>query len=118
MFFPPKAAGRRLERRSRVAALAAFVTIRASLVCNKQMLECSWVTEFDSMRVERFKQSTKEKLRGLRCPDHRQPPRLHFSGCTLRDVTISMSGCCEKLMEMANARIALAAPEADIRKPA
>jgi hypothetical protein len=76
------------------------------------------VTDFDSLRVERFKQSTKEKLRGLRCPDHHQPPRLHFSGSSLRDVTIAMSGCCERLMELANARIASARTEADLRKPA
>jgi len=69
------------------------------------------------VHVERFKQSTKNKLRGLRCPDHRQPPRLHFSGGSLRDITISMSGCCQKLMEIANARIATAAPaEVEIRK--
>jgi hypothetical protein len=82
------------------------------------MLECSQVTDFDSMRVERFKQATKEKLRGLRCPEHHQPPRLHFSGGTLREMTISMSGCCERLMELANARIALRAAGAEIRKPA
>ena len=71
------------------------------------------------MRVERFKQSTREKLRGLRCPEHHQVPRLHFSGYSLRDTTISMSGCCEKLMELANARISSpASTEADIRKPA
>lgn len=75
--------------------------------------------DFDRARVEQFKQSTKDRLRGLRCPDHHQPPRLHFQGTSLRDTTISMSGCCEKLMALANARIALAsAPEADIRKPA
>jgi hypothetical protein len=85
------------------------------------MLECSWVADFDSIRVERFKQATKEKLHGLRCPDHHQSPRLHFSGLTLRDITISMSGCCEKLMELANARIAAtgtAALEAEVRKRA
>jgi hypothetical protein len=77
------------------------------------------VTDFDSLRVVRFKQLTKEKLRGLRCPDHHQPPRLHFSGSSLRDIDVSLSGCCEKLMQLANARIALApAAEADIRKPA
>jgi hypothetical protein len=77
------------------------------------------VTDFDSVRVERLKQATKDKLRGLRCPDHHQPPRLHFSGNGLRDIDISMSGCCEKLMALANARIASApAQEADIRKPA
>jgi hypothetical protein len=82
------------------------------------MLECSWVTDFDSMRVERFKQSTKEKLRGVRCPEHHQAPRLHFLGYSMREMTISMSGCCERLMELANARIACAATAADIRKPA
>jgi hypothetical protein len=77
------------------------------------------VADFDTLRVERFKQLTKEKLRGLRCPDHHQPPRLHFSGSSLRDIDVSLSGCCEKLMQLANARIALApAVEADIRKPA
>jgi len=83
------------------------------------MLKCLCVTDFDNVRVERFKEWTKEKLRGVRCPDHRQPPRLHFSGKSLRDITISLSGCCEKLMEVANARIAAAVTtEAEIRKPA
>jgi hypothetical protein len=44
---------------------------------------------------------------------------LHFSGVGLRDITISMSGCCDRLMALANERIAsLPAQEADIRKPA
>ena len=48
-----------------------------------------------------------------------EPPRLHFQGVSLSDITISMSGCCEKLMELANARISSAASTAaDIRKPA
>lgn len=77
------------------------------------------LTDFDSIRVERFKQSTKEKLRGVRCPEHHQTPRLHFSGSSLRDITISLSGCCEKLMELANLRIgSTAATETEIRKPA
>jgi hypothetical protein len=76
-------------------------------------------TDFDKVRLEQFKQSTKEKLRGVRCPDHHQPPRLQFHGVSLRDITISISGCCDRLMELANARIAMAATaERDIRKPA
>jgi hypothetical protein len=84
------------------------------------MVECSLVpTDIEQARMERFKQSTKEKLRGVRCPQHRQPPRLHFTGASLRDVAISMTGCCAQLMELANARIAApGAPAADIRKPA
>jgi 5'-3' exonuclease len=77
------------------------------------------LADFDGARAEQFKQSTKDKLRGLRCPDHHQPPRLHFQGALLREITISMSGCCEKLMELANARIASApATAGGLRKPA
>jgi hypothetical protein len=76
-------------------------------------------TDSERARVERFKQSTREKLRGVRCPEHHQPPRLHFHGASLREITISLSGCCARLMELANARVAMAEPvEADIRKPA
>ena len=58
------------------------------------------------MSVEEFKKTTARKLETVRCPDHRQPPRLKFSGTTLRDVTIQMSGCCSKLLELANRAIA------------
>ena len=62
-------------------------------------------TDFDSLRVERFKQATEDKLRDVRCPEHNQAPRIRFHGTSLRDITISLSGCCHKLMEIANARI-------------
>jgi len=68
----------------------------------------SVLADFDRIRVERFKQSTEDKLRDVRCPEHNQPPRLRFQGNTLRDISISLSGCCAKLMEIANARIASA----------
>jgi 5'-3' exonuclease len=65
----------------------------------------SVLADFDRIRVERFKQSTEDKLRDVRCPEHNQPPRLRFQGNTLRDISISLSGCCAKVMEIANARI-------------
>ena len=58
------------------------------------------------MSVQEFKEFTARKLEGVRCPDHRQPPRLKFQGATLRDVTIQMSGCCAKLLDIANKAIA------------
>jgi hypothetical protein len=73
------------------------------------------VTDFDRRGVERFKRETEQKLRGLRCPEHRQSPRLRFHGTSLRDITISLSGCCEQIMHLANARIG-SAPES--REPA
>ena len=56
--------------------------------------------------VREFQERTELKVRDLRCPDHRQPPRLKFQGSTLREVTIQMSGCCNKLIEIANRAIA------------
>jgi hypothetical protein len=56
--------------------------------------------------MDDFKQQTGAKLRDVRCPKHRQSPRVKFRGSTLRDVTIQMSGCCETLIEMANKAIA------------
>jgi hypothetical protein len=56
--------------------------------------------------VQEFKQNTGRKLSGVRCPDHSQGPRLEFRGATLRDITIQMSGCCGKLIAMANKAIA------------
>lgn len=73
--------------------------------------------ESDRSGVERFKQTTRRKLQGVRCPVHRQPPRVNFHGASLREITISMSGCCERLMEIANTRIAVSEPT-ELRKPA
>jgi len=58
------------------------------------------------MSVQEFKENTARKLEAVRCPDHRQPPRIQFRGSTLRDVTIQMSGCCAKLLDLANRAIA------------
>jgi hypothetical protein len=56
--------------------------------------------------LQEFKEETARKLRDLRCPDHRQAPRLRFHGASLREVTIQMSGCCQKLIALANQKIA------------
>ena len=58
------------------------------------------------MSVEEFKKNTARKLAAIRCPQHRQPARLKFTGKTLRDVNIQMSGCCAKLLDLANKAIA------------
>jgi hypothetical protein len=58
------------------------------------------------VQVEEFKQLTLRKLENLRCPDHRQPPRLRFQGTTLRDISIRMTACCAKLADLANQKIA------------
>ncbi len=62
-------------------------------------------------RVDAFKRLTASKLRGLRCPDHRLAPRLEFHGAALKDITISLSGCCDRLMELANRAVRGEAPD-------
>lgn len=57
--------------------------------------------EFDA-----FMRATEHKLRHVYCPTHRQPPQVSFVGSSLRDVTIRMTGCCARVMELANAAIA------------
>ena len=63
-------------------------------------------TSSPSEALEDFKRHTLDKLDGLRCPLHRQAPRVQFRGATLQTVTIRMSGCCEALIALANQKIA------------
>ncbi|HTP86551.1 MAG TPA: hypothetical protein VMJ34_06380 [Bryobacteraceae bacterium] len=56
--------------------------------------------------LDDFKRATERKLDGVRCPDHQKPPRLRFEGSSLRDITINLSGCCQKVMTLANVAIA------------
>jgi hypothetical protein len=65
----------------------------------------SVLRDFDRARVERFKQATEEKLRDVRCPEHHQAPRVRFNGTSLQEINVSLSGCCSKLMDIANAKI-------------
>jgi len=58
------------------------------------------------LTVDEFKERTASKLRDLRCPDHHQPPRLKFQGSSLKNINIQMSACCNKLIDLANRRIA------------
>ncbi|HZT36253.1 MAG TPA: hypothetical protein VFA28_00030 [Bryobacteraceae bacterium] len=59
-----------------------------------------------SADVEAFKLRTRDKLRNVRCPLHNETPRLKFEGASLRDVTLSISSCCDQLSRLANIAIA------------
>ena len=75
--------------------------------------------EPEHLRIERFKESTQAKLRDVRCPLHHRAPRLQFHGDSLREITVSLSGCCSRLMDLANARIALPPlQDEQLKKPA
>ncbi len=57
-------------------------------------------------RLQDFKKHTEDKLRGIRCPRHQQAPRVKFHGSSLREISITMTGCCDQLIELANRAIA------------
>jgi hypothetical protein len=60
----------------------------------------------EAERVQEFKCRTRAKVAQVRCPVHHQHPKLCFRGDSLREITISMSGCCDHLIQIANKAIA------------
>jgi hypothetical protein len=56
--------------------------------------------------LDEFRRATEEKLREVRCPEHRQRPRVRVTGASIRDAELSLSGCCDRLMALANRAIA------------
>lgn len=62
--------------------------------------------------VEMFRVQTEEKLAGLRCPDHNQPPRLRITGTSLHEASLSITSCCAKLSGLANRAICTAGADA------
>lgn len=60
----------------------------------------------EAERIQAFQERTRSKVRDLDCPVHHQAPRVEFHGGSLRDMTISMRGCCSRLIQIANKAIA------------
>jgi hypothetical protein len=56
--------------------------------------------------IHGFKRATEEKLREVLCPEHRQRPRVRVIGTSIREAKLSVTGCCDKLMALANQAIA------------
>ena len=56
--------------------------------------------------IHDFKRATEEKLRQVLCPEHRQRPRVRVIGTSIREAKLSVTGCCDKLMALANQAIA------------
>jgi hypothetical protein len=56
--------------------------------------------------IHDFKRATEEKLREVLCPQHHQRPRVRVIGTSIREAKLSVTGCCDKLMALANQAIA------------
>ena len=71
------------------------------------MLKCLRVqSTLEAASIHEFKRTTEQKLRGVSCPEHHQRPRVRVIGTSIRDAKLSVTGCCDKLMAMANQAIA------------
>lgn len=56
--------------------------------------------------VQDFKRATEGKLRDVLCPEHHQRPHVRVIGTSMREAKLSVTGCCDKLMSLANQAIA------------
>jgi hypothetical protein len=59
----------------------------------------------ETERVAAFKRKTEAKMSGVVCPVHGHPAKIFFHGATLREMNLSMRGCCERLIAIANKAI-------------
>jgi glutamine synthetase type III len=62
----------------------------------------------DALMAEIMSEVGKEiatKLRSVRCPDHDEQPAVRVVSRKSESVEFELSGCCEKLIKMAEARI-------------
>ncbi|MGH9666879.1 MAG: hypothetical protein ACRD9L_20850 [Bryobacteraceae bacterium] len=73
-----------------------------------ERLEREGISEAE--RMADFRRWTQAKLEGVRCPAHGRGPRVSFRGTTLHEMTISLSGCCNRLSALANRAIAGSIP--------
>jgi hypothetical protein len=60
----------------------------------------------ETASIHEFKRATEQKLRSVCCPDHGQRPRVRVIGTSIREAKLSITGCCDKLMALANQAIA------------
>ena len=60
----------------------------------------------EKLALDRFKEETLRKLHGVTCEQHQQAPSVEFVGGSLREIRISMRGCCDDLIALANRAIA------------
>lgn len=46
-----------------------------------------------------------KRLSGVRCPDHGSAPAVVARGRTLKELTFEVSGCCQKLIDVTEAKL-------------
>ena len=61
------------------------------------------VDEVEDLReravLKQIEQSIRDRVGGLRCPDHDASPRLTATGSRADAMEFELSGCCQELMD-------------------
>lgn len=52
-------------------------------------------------RMQQIVASISDRVDGLICPEHKEPPRFLCRGASIDELEMQIHGCCEKLVEMA-----------------
>jgi hypothetical protein len=60
------------------------------------------VPDIEKAVFRSVKESIEKKLAAVRCPEHRQPPRVTASGTSVSNLKWKVDGCCRKLIDATN----------------
>ena len=59
----------------------------------------------ESEALKIVKENLLRKLGSISCPDHHRSPRVIVSGSSLHELSFSVEGCCQKLVDEVKKRI-------------
>ena len=61
----------------------------------------NWGNAVERALLENLKEQIQDKLRGVRCAEHNQQPRVTVAGSSLDQLSFQVHGCCQKLIDQA-----------------
>ena len=55
--------------------------------------------------LKQIEKSIRDRVGGLRCPDHASFPRVTATGSRVEAMEFDLSGCCDRLLKMTVSRL-------------
>jgi hypothetical protein len=55
--------------------------------------------------LQSIKDYIQKKLGAIRCPEHGQAPKVICKGKSVKDLSFEVTGCCQKLIDIAKAQL-------------
>lgn len=61
--------------------------------------------EMDEADKEKVAEYVQNRVGGLRCPDHHQVPTVVVAGTRLDNISFSVNGCCNKIIQLVKEKL-------------